>query len=111
MAVYFSPKVILYNAFYAKQEAEGIGSCSLSFPDLRKFCSDLYDSIVSLGYKYVVIGCDEKDMNAFYEKNHDFVKGIDKVFCVRKIDSIFVNDLNRTYPEDIQSLLRRLPYA
>lgn len=57
MAIHFGPKVVLYNAFLSKQAADRCGRCSLSFDDLRRFCSDLYDSVVGLGYKYGVFDC------------------------------------------------------
>lgn len=107
MAIHFGPKVVLYNAFLSKQAADGSGRCSLSFDDLRKFCSDLYDSVVKLGYKYVVLDCEKDSIDAFCDKEDGFVRGIDKIFCIHGVDSAAVNDVNRRYPEDIQQVLGR----
>lgn len=105
MAVYFNPKVILYNAFLSKQKIDEYKYRSITFHDLRKFCNNLYDSIVQIGYKYVVIDCDTENIDDFCDTDNSFIKGIDKMFCTCKIDSTYVEGINRKYPKDIQVVL------
>lgn len=105
MAIYFNSKVILYNAFLSKQKINEHKCHSITFNDLRKFCNNLYDSIIQTGYKYVVIDCNTENIDAFCNTDNSFIRGIDKMFCTCKIDSDYVEEINRKYPKDIQVVL------
>lgn len=105
MALYLSPKTVLYNAFYSRQETDG--QCAeITIENLRAFCNRLYDAITgNTRNKYVVLGVDDESIEEFMDRNDDFIKGITKIVCTRRIRPGEVKGLNAIYENDVQAIL------
>lgn len=108
MSVLIEPEVVINNAFYAKQIEE---FHSLEITELRRFSNILYDEISSInncriGYKYACLRATQKDMEEFCSSTHNFITGIDKIYCTETIDIGWVEQVNSRYTEDIQSVIR-----
>lgn len=108
MCVLMGPEVILNNAFCAKKDKE------LPFLEnnaLRRFCNILYDKITGenasgIRYKYVCFQVDEADVEEFCDTDNRFVKGIDKVYCKKKVDEETLQKINSIYEPEIQIMLK-----
>lgn len=74
MSLLIKPKIVINNAFAAKQASV------LSNSMLRKFCDMLHDRLMENGYKYVVFQVSDEDIDEFCEKDGQFIKGIKKSF-------------------------------
>lgn len=107
MCVLLGPKVVINNAFFAKQ------NLNLSFMEmnaLQDFCNILYDKITGNSEKgsrnkYVCFKVDDSDLDEFFDSDRDFIRGIDKIYKLRDID---INDLlavNSIYDADVQASL------
>lgn len=106
--VFMGPEVIINNAFFAKRNEE---LAFLDFSALRSFCNILYDKITGgngrgKGYKYVCFQVDEMDVEEFCDANIQFVRGIDKVFCMGKIEEEDLKIINSIYEPEIQTMLK-----
>ena len=107
MCVLFSPEVVISNAFYAKNNGEG--SC-MDVQSLQNFCSIIHTKIASNiqitpQHKYVYFKVDEDDVADFCRSNAGFVRGINKVYSVKKIDQSELARVNAVYTEEIQRSL------
>ncbi len=107
MSVYMGPKVIINNAFYAKQGAQPF----LEISALRDFCNILYEKITGenrcgISYKYVQLQVASTDIENFFETDNHFIKGIGKVVCVEAVKEETVQKLNSVYAPEIQEMLK-----
>lgn len=107
MCLLMGPQVIINNAFLAKKGPQPF----LEISALRKFCSILYDRITGSsesegGYKYVLFQVSEADVERFCDRDDQFVKGIDKVFCTREVEAEKVERVNSIYASEIQVMLK-----
>lgn len=108
MCVLIGPEVIINNAFFAK------GNEMQSFLEvnaLKTFCNILYDKITGdnesgISYKYVYFQVDEIDVEEFCDFNNQFMRGIDKIFCTRKVEEKQLEEVNSIYAPEIQVMLR-----
>lgn len=107
MCVLLGPKVIISNAFFAKQ------NLNLSFMEmnsLRDFCNILYDKITGNNQhggnnKYVYFKVDDSDLDDFFDSNEDFVRGINKIYKLKDIDIDELCAVNSIYDLEIQASL------
>lgn len=100
------PKTIINNAFYAKKGAQSV----LEMRALRNFCNILYEKITGenrsgISYKYVQFQVANTDIENFFETDNHFIKGMDKVICVKEIKEETVKKLNSVYAPEIQEML------
>lgn len=107
MCLLMGPQVIINNAFLAKKEPQPF----LEISALRKFCNILYDKITDRNegggsYKYVLFQVTEADVERFCDDDDQFVRGIGKVFCTRKVEAEKVEKINSIYTSEVQIMLK-----
>lgn len=108
MCVLMGPEVIINNAFYAKRnEVQPF----LEIDALRRFCNILYDKITGdnesgISYKYVYFQVDKADVEEFCNIDDQFIRGIDKVFCTRKVEEYELEKINSVYEPEIRTMLK-----
>lgn len=105
MAVHLDTDAVLYNAFFTNPNLDFKENFSISFDNLRRFCDKLYDAVYNAGHKYIIIHGYAKDIDYFCDNDEKFVKGIDKIFCMKQITHEEIESINRHYPKDIQLIL------
>ncbi len=108
MCVLMGPEVIINNAFFAKSDEV---QPFLEINALRTFCNILYDKITGdndsgISYKYVYFQVDEVDVEEFCDFDRQFMRGIDKIFCIEKVDRKKLEEINSIYAPEIQTMLR-----
>ncbi len=106
MSVCMGPKIIINNAFCAKKSYQPF----LEISALRNFCNILYDKItgddeIGNSYKYVQFQVDDSDIESFFEADDHYIKGIDKIVCVKQVKEETLKKLNSVYAPEIQEIL------
>lgn len=106
MSLCMGPQIIINNAFYAQAGAQSF----LELSTLRSFCNILYDKITGhnksgISYKYVHFQVNEADIDDFFEMDDHFIRGINKVVCVKEVKAETVKKLNSIYAPEIQVIL------
>ena len=88
---------MIANAFYASNQD------FITYEDLNTYRTILYRNITK---KYKYIGFEDNDEDFITIDNHTFVKTPDGIYNMNQIENEFIENLNSSYPEDIQEMFK-----
>lgn len=104
MNVMFHPDVLLYNVFYKEQRKQKKTQISVSDKKLREYYRKLENRVFKIT-PYILW---DGDLDKFCSESKDFMCGIDKFYCLNKIEEKTVLDINKIYPKFVQDILNDL---
>ena len=97
MALVISKKILVSNAFFAKQKKE------LKYEEIDKFRKILYKTIAK-DFKFVLFTDEDADDLCIDVDGKIFIKRSDGVLNLNTISDKDINEINSPYPKDVQKL-------